>query len=209
MGPRPNGRGKLAAKILSVGWTHGVNGAAAKRPRKAPSPRRRASRPTCVNGAAAKRPRKAVAFRANRLARGKASMGPRPNGRGKTQNSLGLLVVILRQWGRGQTAAERGSTVAFFRAANERQWGRGQTAAERRWRAASPLTRFASMGPRPNGRGKLERTPMPRQPQLASMGPRPNGRGKRNRKAMNHGLTSRQWGRGQTAAERPNDADPC
>ena len=83
-----------------------------------------------VNGAAARRPRKAcagawpLAIRASRQwGRGQtaaeslidsvvrptampASMGPRPDGRGKPHRGEAVMVRGKRQWGRGQTAAE-------------------------------------------------------------------------------------------------------
>ena len=176
MGPRPNGRGKAAAAVMAAA-PPGVNGAAAKRPRKVvkdvdSSPvrfsrqwgrgqtaaertgtLRTAASMTCVNGAAAKRPRKVCVRsgpcplflrqwgrgqtaaesrrRGTRSATSaRASMGPRPNGRGKSHGSNSLWPSGLRQWGRGQTAAESPSPT-------------------------SGLVRSrASMGPRPNGRGK-------------------------------------------------------
>ena len=105
-------------------------------------------------------------------------MGPRPNGRGKQSTSRRSAHTCLRQWGRGQTAAERrcilgmqaaraasmgprpngrGKSAASVRPLLRamRQWGRGQTAAERLL-IIEPANRedVASMGPRPNGRGK-------------------------------------------------------
>ena len=38
-----------------------------------------------------------------------ASMGPRPDGRGKLEAKNQMGVLSERQWGRGQTAAERAS----------------------------------------------------------------------------------------------------
>ena len=179
MGPRPNGRGKRPIRWPPGCALCGVNGAAAKRPRKGPGAARcrrpplasmgprpngrgkartaAAARPTCsVNGAAAKRPRKAAL-------------------------DTSRMMCSLRQWGRGQTAAERvgaarnvsgraasmgprpnGRGKAIFAAAAAaqllmRQWGRGQTAAERVRLADIRVELGASMGPRPNGRGKLTR----------------------------------------------------
>ena len=200
MGPRPDGRGKLAPQPGST-WCRGVNGAAARRPRKARICQRHR---TCSL----------------------ASMGPRPDGRGKTLNSVWPVICPPRQWGRGQTAAESraqggtrrpGSRVngaaarrprkVFWPTSrfqlslsvngaaarrprkdsriympsvimDRRQWGRGQTAAER----ARP------------GRAHLP-------PPKASMGPRPDGRGKASAAARVRPADVRQWGRGQTAAE--------
>ena len=108
-----------------------------------------------------------------------ASMGPRPDGRGKYGPAWCALGVSLRQWGRGQTAAEsrepgvggrpgfasmgprpdgRGKeppVVSALKASPSRQWGRGQTAAESCLNAVPvAAANQASMGPRPDGRGK-------------------------------------------------------
>ena len=130
-----------------------------------------------------------------------------------------------RQWGRGQTAAERRRAAVLAGAGVGRQWGRGQTAAERFGRCASTPppsgvngaaakrprkglcararrpARPASMGPRPNGRGKAAPAAHPTPYLKASMGPRPNGRGKIDPATERAGQDLRQWGRGQTAAE--------
>ena len=135
---------------------------------------------------------------------GRPSMGPRPNGRGKAPITADMITPIILQWGRGQTAAER-CNVSLITAYNDSlQWGRGQTAAERGNHAsANERVYRPSMGPRPNGRGKVVCTWRVRvsstlqwgRGQTAaeslvggaagahgkrpSMGPRPNGRGKR------------------------------
>ena len=178
MGPRPDGRGKSGARKGARPPFHCVNGAAARRPRKGPNPCLLRRGAPCVNGAAARRPRKAArapsspgrarsvngaAARRPRkagepgrhyLVRGNASMGPRPDGRGKAFPALNggnvpsvngaaarrprkVTIGVLagaghwRQWGRGQTAAERSGKWSHARGDSERQWGRGQTAAER------------------------------------------------------------------------------
>ena len=201
-------------------------------------------------------------------------MGPRPDGRGKSELGGGRRRPVRRQWGRGQTAAEsrvacrhnvnlqarqwgRGQTAAERSRRNSavcpevsvngaaarrprkvgefgdwrvvgvgRQWGRGQTAAERRHGGldvdllprvngaaarrprkdrvgilAAPRPE-ASMGPRPDGRGKAKRGGMSFHVEAASMGPRPDGRGKLGASGPTAVQSSRQWGRGQTAAER-------
>ena len=107
-----------------------------------------------VNGAAAKRPRKAAFLKLNRIGT-PASMGPRPNGRGKGQIPCARGIHAWRQWGRGQTAAESCRTIK-----------------------ESTLRLLASMGPRPNGRGKVACGVGGGLQLTASMGPRPNGRGK-------------------------------
>ena len=208
----------------------GVNGAAAKRPRKGSTGRARSRRPQSVNGAAAKRPRKGVRSMIHHVENG------RKGGRGqtaaeRTTREIRPVRDSARQWGRGQTAAERGGSGACRPARScasmgPRPNGRGKFAGS----AVLAQVGGASMGPRPNGRGKAPRTlrgrPRPssvngaaaKRPRKvagpdmrtgragrASMGPRPNGRGK-----LNHGrrcawcLGRRQWGRGQTAAESDN-----
>ena len=223
MGPRPNGRGKpnpprIPYRVFVRQWGRGqtaaesarpcapsacaasVNGAAAKRPRKAEFGPPAAAGPSCVNGAAAKRPRKEenLAEHANPVI---ASMGPRPNGRGKSWRLGGRGISPPRQWGRGQTAAESprpgrpelGDTCVNGAAAKRPRKAAGPR--------ARPLAPPASMGPRPNSRGK--RIPIAgRAPtRLASMGPRPNGRGKFSDGDRAEDFDRRQWGRGQTAAE--------
>ena len=178
-----------------------------------------------VNGAAAKRPRKdALPFPA-RTERVMASMGPRPNGRGKEKHREAMRRGYLRQWGRGQTAAESVAALDCAADGAARQWGRGQTAAESLNPPPEPAASCcASMGPRPNGRGKgaastpTSTTPKsvngaaakrPRKvaagiPQAlqgpeASMGPRPNGRGKLSQRRRG----ARAWCVNGAAAKRP------
>ena len=199
MGPRPDGRGKNSAPPC-MAYSAGVNGAAARRPRK-------------VCGHALP-----------------CGCAWRQWGRGQTAAESGhpglcAGLVLGRQWGRGQTAAERGAAQEDpdcrqgasmgprpdgrgKHLANERpphvrwrQWGRGQTAAES---VAGPRPRVrpvASMGPRPDGRGKSAR---PKDPLRRCRGV--NGAAaRRPRKACGRvgPLVGqrRQWGRGQTAAE--------
>ena len=81
MGPRPDGRGKGRRPDNADPCQQGVNGAAARRPRK-------------------------VAIGAPRPPPLIASMGPRPDGRGKSAPAGDADGRALRQWGRGQTAAE-------------------------------------------------------------------------------------------------------
>ena len=128
-------------------------------------------------------------------------MGPRPNGRGKVSRSTSSSISAWRQWGRGQTAAESGACRPGLNSWTWRQWGRGQTAAERRGHAKFSRRLRASMGPRPNGRGKVGRRYWG-----CEVDERVNGAAaKRPRKAAarpaGRGCRPRQWGRGQTAAE--------
>ena len=181
MGPRPNGRGKGATVIIVPAGAEGVNGAAAKRPRK--------DRDDLQGGG-----------------RRDASMGPRPNGRGKHGVCHARIGGVQRQWGRGQTAAERARRDEKGAIGNTRQWGRGQTAAE-------SLLRQGSCEPDPCVNGAAAKRPRKVRkrgyrpsPIVASMGPRPNGRGKRHGVIMTIRARTRQWGRGQTAAERARPA---
>ena len=92
---------------------------------------------------------------------------------------------------------------AFFAVVDSlRQWGRGQTAAERPRRtttcqSASSVNGAAAKRPR-----KASATPKPTASATPSMGPRPNGRGKR---ALATGITSPSSVNG-AAAKRPRKA---
>ena len=201
-----------------------VNGAAAGWPRKAApaAPTARTAGP--VNGAAAGWPRKAEIIRGT-LENYRPSMGPRPDGRGRSATGFWVGCGLLsRQWGRGRMAAE------------------GVIADPARNADGMP-----SMGPRPDGRGRLFRLAWarphrtvngaaagwPRKVQTGegvhavrfpSMGPRPDGRGRsvartgisgspsvngaaagwpRKARSLSESLrlASRQWGRGRMAAE--------
>ena len=112
-----------------------------------------------------------------------ASMGPRPDGRGKYTNQLTVIIVYLRQWGRGQTAAESIGAVSHPRRPGGRQWGRGQTAAESAGRS-------------------FRRTAAARVNGAAARRPR-----KVTTRVLPASVSGRQWGRGQTAAERSQDPD--
>ena len=129
MGPRPDGRGKfilagMVKNALERQWGRGQTAAESRagltwRPRM-----------TCVNGAAARRPRKAAGV-AKAASEGRASMGPRPDGRGKLIGGAGLRCAMTasmgpRPDGRGKAVQSHGEPAEEWR-----QWGRGQTAAER------------------------------------------------------------------------------
>ena len=250
MGPRPDGRGKPCCGQRLQKKRPGVNGAAARRPRKGGG-----------------RPRMSASKRRRQWGRGQTAA--ESCARGRTRDGRAL-----RQWGRGQTAAESPAPCAIRDRHPQRQWGRGQTAAERSAKIANmEFGRIASMGPRPDGRGKPQgfqywvfdfrvngaaarrprkgrarsratraargvngaaaRRPRKdwrgrllrigrdgvngaaaRRPRkdckvelrgrgaVASMGPRPDGRGKRWIACARTACRPRQWGRGQTAAER-------
>ena len=86
-------------------------------------------------------------------------MGPRPDGRGRQIAARARWNdVIKRQWGRDRMAAEGGYTAAGIDLGVPRQWGRDRMAAE--GVAGDELARRraqASMGPRPDGRGRAIR----------------------------------------------------
>ena len=75
--------------------------------------------------------------------------------------------------------------------------GRGRNDADYRvhWRCD------ASMGPRPDGRGRHTRTRMDARGRRASMGPRPDGRGRKADGRLSEVDSELQWGRGRMAAE--------
>ena len=107
------------------------------------------------NGAATGWPQKAGHEQPDMRVRRVASMGPRPDGRGRLDD-LGVNVEVGRlQWGRDRMAAEGRYIIAR--------------------RSLQPL---ASMGPRPDGRGRRPRRPPEPSRPHASMGPRPDGRGR-------------------------------
>ena len=186
MGPRPDGRGK---------W----------RPTATPG---RVC--TCVNGAAARRPRKG-GRRRDAWRAGQASMGPRPDGRGKlpfliTESRQGLL----RQWGRGQTAAERpqrpprSQSATRVNGAAARRPRKASTGSPPSW-TSSGVNGAAARRPR-----KDDDSACLNAEAGASMGPRPDGRGKRARLLSQYAWRpGRQWGRGQTAAERTRPRNTC
>ena len=179
MGPRPDGRGRACIELQPCYSYLRVNGAAAGWPRKvrgfdslptdsemrqwgrgrmaAEGARRPPTRPesASVNGAAAGWPRKVMGA-------DYSYMDP------------------MRQWGRGRMAAEGGRgrrPVAL-------EWT-GVNGAAAGWPrkvvigsiVCSQLS--ASMGPRPDGRGRIVPHRLYQRLGAASMGPRPDGRGRR------------------------------
>ena len=104
MGPRPNGRGKSDMRRHAT-WDSGFNGAAAKRPRKV------IVILVVVAAIALQWGRGQTAAESSEpyllmAPHTWASMGPRPNGRGKLRTLADGSVDLALQWGRGQTAAE-------------------------------------------------------------------------------------------------------
>ena len=155
MGPRPDGRGRSCC--FSLSWDSCG----------------------CVNGAAAGWPRKALPIRCRAADSTAASMGPRPDGRGRRRRQRpSPHLVRLRQWGRGRMAAEGSRRQAVDWTPPPRQWGRGRMAAEGLCRRPGREGRSASMGPRPDGRGRATGRPWRARSEPASMGPRPDGRGR-------------------------------
>ena len=138
----------------STSRTPSVNGAAAGWPRKDGSHSGSGRRVMRVNGAAAGWPRKVMA-RLRMIRARAASMGPRPDGRGR-QKALDA--------GRPWPAASMGP----------RPDGRGRIARP----IMSGVWSHASMGPRPDGRGRRRQRRRQGRDHVASMGPRPDGRGR-------------------------------
>ena len=105
-------------------------------------------------------------------------MGPRPSGRGTSTLDDGEFSTSMRQWGRGRVAAERAG-MDLHRSQSRRVNGAAAEWPRNARRTGSrSLRASASMGPRPSGRGTLDRT------------------------AGGAVLPMRQWGRGRVAAER-------
>ena len=128
-GPRPRGRGWAACRSRCSFWLTGFNGATAARPWMAPCPPAPAAPPPSFNWATAARPRMGVRRRHSGPDR-RASIGPRPRGRGWAVHGA----VRARLEGASMGPRPRG-----------RGWARrGRGRAHRRG---------ASMGPRPRGRG--------------------------------------------------------
>ena len=136
---------------------------------------------------------------------GRASMGPRPCGRG---NVLGVWALQRPRGCFNGAAALRPRKSRRHcpeaRHFHRLQWGRGLAAAEmmnHRKHACSSLD--ASMGPRPCGRGNVVSIAMTRVERLASMGPRPCGRGNLGRRWQRSG----QPGFNGAAALRPRKSE--
>ena len=134
------------------------NGAAAGWPRKGKYAQICSSAQTGFNGAAAGWPRKEHAGNSKGYG-ADASMGPRPDGRGRPYNDAAAAVVNTLQWGRGRMAAEGNRRARDKMTGRGLQWGRGRMAAEGcLLYVGAPSFAAASMGPRPDGRGR-PRTP--------------------------------------------------
>ena len=110
---------------------------------------------------------------------GRPSMGPRPDGRGRSFCALMRMSRTLpsmgpRPDGRGREVYIRGGARAWTVNGAAAGWPRKATA-----------------------------LPCPSPPLGPSMGPRPDGRGRRRRPRAPCGTPRRQWGRGRMAAEGP------
>ena len=134
MGPRPCGRGRQASRAAARRPSRGFNGATALRPWTGGRGGRTRVHPSSFNGATALRPWTA------RLPGppgqvGRASMGPRPCGRGRRAvDGRCLSCAAMLQWGHGLAAVD-GHTL----------------------HASMSRAVIASMGPRPCGRGRRTR----------------------------------------------------
>ena len=121
-----------------------------------PSPSRRLVR---FNGAATFRSRKGLG-RGRRHGFFRASMGPRPFGRGRIQKLAGTSTVLKLQWGRDLSVAE-GTYIAPSAADTARSFNGAATFRSRKVDGAGHGSRpwpVASMGPRPFGRGRCPKT---------------------------------------------------
>ena len=136
------------------------------------------------------------------LGRKEASMGPRPDGRGRQCTEMQGYVANASFNGAAAGWPRKGQyQVIGFRAVSgfngaaagwprkdemqkktwvrkQLQWGRGRMAAEGAGRPGAYGAPAASMGPRPDGRGRMLLLILLGCGRDASMGPRPDGRGR-------------------------------
>ena len=114
----------------------------------------------------------------------RASMGPRPCGRGRLRRRDRCCAACELQWGHGLAAVDGGKCGRHVRAALELQWGHGLAAVDGHNRGARRLALCrASMGPRPCGRGRADPPDAPSMPG-----------------------TWLQWGHGLAAVDGPSGA---
>ena len=113
------------------------------------------------------------------LRRGRASMGPRPSGRGNVPHPQPPSPVRLASM--GPRPSGRGNSPRMVRrrgVASGLQWGLDLPVEETQDRLIGAAeAAVASMGPRPSGRGNKHHAGGPVRRRDASMGPRPSGRG--------------------------------
>ena len=153
-------------------------------------------------------------------------MGPRPEGRGRSIAPWVEKFKDMLQWGHGPKAVDGRTSAARMRplsgfngATARRPWTVGSSP----WRASQLRSSFngatarrpwtvadgpcqggghdASMGPRPEGRGRVVRPHTLVVRAMASMGPRPEGRGRRLMSAKLACLATLQWGHGPKAVD--------
>ena len=238
MGPRPFGRGRrhccacLVRRDL-LQWGRDLSAAEGSSPSCAPP-----SRATCFNGAATFRPRKVPSKVQSAKENLRASMGPRPFGRGRVirrfSRSRGIAgfngaatfrprkavvvgeIVPAGQASMGPRPFGRGrhSGGAEGGQAGQLQWGRDLSAAEGRRPASRSARRCgfngaATFRPRKAGRRARRNDVGP-----ASMGPRPFGRGRKWRGgaaplAMHASMGPRPFGRGRSARTREYSTSAC
>ena len=143
-----------------------------------------------------------------------ASMGPRPFGRGRHVRAAADLARRLLQWGRDLSVAEGSRGSPAISSANLGFNG-AATFRSRKGGSRRPtyLTSAASMGPRPFGRGRHIGDFCALADYNASMGPRPFGRGRVGPAAGGRRAVKLQWGRDLSVAEggsaREKAADAC
>ena len=178
MGPRPCGRGRQVlyecpGKGAELQWGHGLAAVDGGPPPAVPSSS------MSFNGATALRPWTAGPRILHTRRRHRASMGPRPCGRGRheqrndrTDARRGFNgATALRPWTDTMVGKQRHRSLASM---GPRPCGRGRV----HRRASADRGPGASMGPRPCGRGRRRPDCAPGRTAQASMGPRPCGRGR-------------------------------
>ena len=205
MGPRPFGRGRVAARrawsrqvLLQWGRDLSVAEGEAAHRQLNPSPSR-------FNGAATFRSRKAFQCLPCLQCLAAASMGPRPFGRGRSIKDYSFVFMIKLQWGRDLSVAEGNMDAVGADDAAKLQWGRDLSVAEGPYGPCPPATTAGFNGAATFRSRKAAKARQVRTLHAASMGPRPFGRGRfktsdRERSA----LRLLQWGRDLSVAEGGN-----
>ena len=153
---------------------------------------------------------------ANGVSRLRASMRPRPGGRGELSQLLALMPAAQEDFNAATTrrpwrASRRRHRARAGREASmrPRPGGRGEQACSRARSTAN--ARPASMRPRPGGRGESPTSTTPRSPKFAaSMRPRPGGRGERVLSASDAAMTRKilQCGHDPEAVESHRSPRP-
>ena len=202
MGPRPDGRGRLDAPCRLLCRLACVNGAAAGWPRKVGASRSSRSWQSCVNGAAAGWPRKGYKRNYSSWLTerqwGRGRMAAEGRARVRRAGARNRVNGAAAGWPRKvcHAAAEaddrgcvNGAAAGWPRKVRIREDGHSEMdrvngaaagwprKASVAWNRRRPS--LASMGPRPDGRGRRHGLGLPLEVVEASMGPRPDGRGRR------------------------------